>query len=200
MSGSVPAELAAIAGLMAGFERPWAFCGGWAIHLFLGDGCRRAHKDVDIAVLRRDQLAVQSYLGERGWTLEVAQGGVLTPWAEGEYLELPRHGIWCKHPAHDPDFIEVLLNEGDDRVFRFRKDPSIALPLERAFLRSPSGLPFIAPEIALLYKAGGVEVEENAADFRATLPALSAERRAWLREALGRWQPRHAWLPALGHA
>ena len=200
MSDSVPAELTAIARLMAAFDRPWAFCGGWAVHLFLGDRCSRQHKDVDIAVLRRDQLAVQSYLRERGWTLEVAHGGVLTPWAEGEYLELPRHGIWCRNPAHEPDFLEVLLNEGDDAVFRFRTDPSIALPLERAFLRSPSDLPFIAPEIALLYKAGNVAVEENAADFQTALPALDAGRRAWLRDALARRQPGHPWLSALGEA
>ena len=196
MSEGVPAELTAIAGLMAEFERPWVFCGGWAVHLFLGDRCRRQHKDVDIAVLRRDQLAVQSYLRERGWTLEVAHAGVLTPWAEGEYLELPRHGIWCRNPAHEPDFVEVLLNEGDDALFRFRKDPSITLPLERAFLCSSSGLPFIAPEIALLYKSGSIEVEENAADFRTALPALDAGRRTWLRKALAQWQPGHPWLAA----
>src|SRR3712207_5969706 len=96
----------AIAALMADFDWPWAFCGGWAIDLWLGR-VTREHKDVDILVFRRDQRAVQSYLRARGWTLEIAHHGVLTPWAEGEFIELPRHGIWCKNPAHDPDFLEV---------------------------------------------------------------------------------------------
>jgi hypothetical protein len=184
--------ITAIAALMAGFERPWAFCGGWAIDLFLGR-ITREHKDVDILVFRRDQLAVQSYLRDRGWTLEVAHDGVLTPWTEGEFTELPRHGIWCRNPAHAPDFLEVLLNETDGDRFLFRRDRSIELPLDRTILRTRSGLPVLAPEIVLLYKSAHPDIEENAADFRTAVAVLGSEQRAWLRAALGRMRPDHAW-------
>lgn len=188
--------IAATAALMADFDRPWAFCGGWAIDLWLGR-VTRAHKDVDILIFRRDQLAAQTYLRDRGWTLEIAHDGVLTPWAEGAFVELPRHGIWCKNPAHDPDFVEVLLNETDGIRFRFRRDRTITAPLDRALLRTPSGLPVLAPEIALLYKSAHPDVEENAADFHTAVPALDGERRAWLRAALTCGQPDHPWLSAL---
>ena len=193
---SAPDPIAAVARLMADFARPWAVCGGWSIDLWLGR-VTRAHKDVDILVFRRDQLVAQSYLRGRGWTLEVAHDGALTPWAEDEFLQLPRHGIWCKNRAHDPDFVEILLNETDGARFLFRRDPTIAAPLNRALLRTPSGLPFLAPEIALLYKSGSPDVEENAADFRTAAPALDAERRAWLRAAIEQTRPDHSWLAEL---
>jgi hypothetical protein len=68
------------------------------------------HKDVDIAVGRRDHLRVQEYLTARRWQLQVAHQGTLSDWPAGEYPELPRHGIWCRQPAAEPDFVEVLLN------------------------------------------------------------------------------------------
>lgn len=175
---------------------PWAICGGWAIDLFLGR-VTRAHKDVDVAILRRDQLAIQAFLRARGWTLGKAHVGVLTPWQEGEFIELPVHGVWCRNAGYAPDFLELLLNEASDTDFRFRRDPPVTLPLDRAFTRSACGLPILAPEIALLYKAAHPELEENRAGFESALPRLDAERRAWLSAALARVQPDHAWLREL---
>lgn len=190
------AEASSIAALMQDFPRSWAFCGGWAIDLFLGRRTR-THKDVDIAVFRADQLELQRYLTKHGWTLDIAHDGRLTPWVAGEYIELPRHGIWCKHPRHEPDFLEVLLNETDGTRFLFRKDQSISLDLNRALLRSATGLPMLAPEMALLYKSGNAALDENAADFRSVLPWLDAERRAWLRDGLQHLAPGHPWLAQL---
>ncbi len=188
-------ELQAIAAMLADLAVPWAFCGGWAIDLFL-DRQTREHKDVDVAVARRDQLAVQAYLQERGWHLQVAHQGILPDWPPGEYLELPRHGIWGRHPTFRPDFLEVLLNEIEDDAFRFRRDRTITLPLTRAFLRAPGGLPILAPELALLYKSSSLDAD-NWSDFRAALPALSPESRDWLGAALARTSPGHPWLPEL---
>lgn len=190
------AEPLRVAELMARFERPWAFCGGWAIDLFLGRATR-GHKDVDIAIARRDQLALQAYLTVRGWSLAVAHHGELAPWVEGAYIELPRHGIWATNAAYRPGFVEVLLNEVDGEYCRFRKDPSIAVDLELAFMCSRAGLPLLAPEIVLLYKAGDAANPENTADFRAALPALDAVRRHWLKAALGRLYADHAWVEYL---
>ena len=52
--------------LLAGYSKPWAVCGGWAIDLFLNH-VTRAHKDVDFAILRKDQLMIQKYLSSQGW-------------------------------------------------------------------------------------------------------------------------------------
>ncbi len=188
-------DLHAIAALMANFDRPWAFCGGWAIDLFL-DRHTREHKDIDIAVARRDQLEVQAYLVERGWRLQIAHNGTLTDWPPGEYLELPRHGIWCRNPSARPDFLEVLLNEIDGQSFRFRRDATIACPLEQAFIRAPSGLPILAPEIVLLYKSSSLDAN-NWSDFKAARHCLNPAQRIWLRLALLHMDEAHPWLVEL---
>ena len=72
--------------LFAGYDRPWAVCGGWAIDLYL-NRVKRNHKDVDFAVLRKDQLVIQNHLSLQGWTLEKAVNGQLIPWLAGEWIE-----------------------------------------------------------------------------------------------------------------
>src|SRR5688572_16022494 len=101
--------------MMSGFDRLWLFASGWAIDLHLGR-VTRPHKDVDIAVFREDQLALQSYLD--GWHLFIAAGGRLLPWRAGEYIELPLHGIWAYGPHDEGPYgaerkpaLEFLLNE-----------------------------------------------------------------------------------------
>lgn len=191
--------LGRIARLMEEWGQPWAVAGGWAIELFcaLDAGPSRPHKDVDVAVLRRDQLSLQAHLTEHGWAPEIAFKGTLTPWADGEYIERPRHILWCWKPGHDPDFLEVLLNEADATRFLFRRDTSIARALDRAFLRSASGLPVLAPEIVLLYKATDAEDPDSGADFRLAAPRLDAAQRAWLAAAIAKLNPHHLWLADL---
>ena len=130
------------------------------------------------------------------WRLQVAHQGTLTDWQSGAYLELPRHGIWGRHPSFEPDFLEILLNEIEDGTFRFRRDPNVMRRLDAAFIRAPNGVPILAPEIALLYKSSSLE-PDNWSDFRAALPSLDAARRAWLGAALARQSSDHPWLAEL---
>jgi hypothetical protein len=58
------------------------------------------------------------------------------------------------------------------------------------------GIPYLAPEIALLYKSRNRR-EADEADFRAAQRTLDAEQREWLRSALGKTSPGHAWLAKL---
>ena len=184
---------------MADWGRPWAVAGGWAIELFCGLGAlpSRPHKDIDIAVLRRDQLALQAHPTRRGWSLEIAVKGTLTPWAEGEYVDLPRHIVWCRKSGHDPDLLEALFDEADATRFLVRKDPSITLDLDRAYLRSASGLPLLAPGIGLLFKSTSADDTDSAADFPLAAPLLEPAQRAWLAAAIAKLSPRHCWLADL---
>ena len=192
--GQVNQTLRSVSALFAALPCPWCFCGGWAIDLFLGR-VTRPHKDVDVAILRRDQLLCRSYLRERGWHLEVAADGGFLPWPDGVFLESPLHAVWCKHDGFDPPFVEVLLNEADGGRFVFRRNRSITLPLDRAFLRSADGLPFLAPEVVLLYKSS--QAGEYREDFQAAAPALGCLSRAWLTDALVTLRPDHPWLGSL---
>lgn len=180
------------AALFRDFSGPWGFCGGRAVDLFL-DRPVRPHKDVDIAVLRRDQAALYALLTGQGWTPEIAHKGTLTPWP-GEYLAPPLHGIWWHNENFQPPFLEVLLNEAENDTFLFRRYTALTRPLGQAFLRTRSGLPVLAPEIVVLYKAGDADRPENTIDFEALLPALMPEQRTWLANALTVLYPNHPWL------
>lgn len=184
--------------LFGDFSRPWMVSGGWAIDLFLGRTTRK-HKDVDIAVFRQDQLAAQSYL--HGWQLYNAHDGRLDPWPDGVYLQPPYHGIWAWPPSvpagnvEQPPDLEILLDERDATFWHYRRDPRITLRLDRVCLwGGPSGdIPYLAPEIALLYKSKGIRAEDTH-DFEAAWPAMDPDRQIWLRRALQFGNPDHPWL------
>jgi aminoglycoside-2''-adenylyltransferase len=190
------ATLENVAGIFDLLPVTWGFCGGWAIDLYL-DRKTRPHKDVDVAIWRDEQTLVFDALRRRGWSLNLAVDGKLTPLQAGVSVEEPYHTIWCRHPRFQPAFVEVLLNERIGDRFLFRRNHAFWLPLDSAFLTAPCGLPILAPEIALLYKSNDLTTETNGADFAAALPHLGATQRQWLFAALATQTPAHPWLATL---
>jgi hypothetical protein len=188
------AEVEKVGALLRGLRCEWYVCGGWAIDLFLGR-VTREHKDVDVSIARRGQSEVRDYMLRRGWRLEKAFNGELSPWRDGETLAPTVHTVWCRSDEHDPDFVELLFDEIDDERFSFRRDPAVTLARGRISFKSSSGLPVLAPEIVLLYKAS--RPEEYAADFDNAAGSLDEEARAWLRAALDRVRARHPWAEEL---
>ena len=187
-----------VAELLAGFSRPWFVAGGWAIDLYL-NRVTRAHKDIEIAIIRSDQQALREQL--KGWHFYKAMRGQgLEPWPDGERLELPIHEIHARHPTGDPprlpSTLEILLNEADGDLWRFRRNLAVTRPLPKMGLSSKQGVPILSPEIVLLYKAPAPRLFDEA-DFANTRDSLDAERRSWLRDALGLCHPGHPWLARL---
>jgi hypothetical protein len=177
--------------VMADFDRTWFVAGGWAIDMILNTVTRQ-HHDVDIAVLRRDQQALRSYLGEWQWTTVVR--GSRQIWAQGERIDPPVHELYATHEGYE---LEFLLEEGDAERWAFRRNPKVSLPLARLGIRvGPSNAPVMAPEVVLLYKAKNTRPTDEH-DFLSVLPVLSSEQRQWLREALEICQPGHGWLSRL---
>ena len=181
-------------GLMEGFAAPWWVAGGWALDLFLG-GQTRQHGDIDIAILRGDQLALREHLA--GWDVHVAHKGELTPWAPGDWLMAPRHQFWARRSPEEAWSLEILLEdrEGDDWLFR--KQPSLRMPLRAVGGATADGIRYMSPEVVLLYKANAPELARNAADFDVGAPALHAAARSWLRASISVVYPGHSWLGRL---
>lgn len=50
-----------VAELFSDLPEKWWIAGGWAIDLFLGEQTRE-HEDVDVAILRKDEVAFRTYL------------------------------------------------------------------------------------------------------------------------------------------
>jgi hypothetical protein len=187
------APVAEVAALLQRFNRPWFISGGWAIDLFL-NRVTRGHEDVDVAIFRRDQRELQTYLA--GWTVDKVEEGRRTPWQEREWLNLPVHEIHARRAGETSSEIEFLMNEAADDHWVFRRDARIQRPISKSAMRSPSGIPFLAPMIVLLYKAKNPTAKDEA-DFERVRPRLGFTRRLWLRGALETSYPGHPWLARL---
>lgn len=192
--GFSPVEV--VAQELKGCERSWAISSGWALDLFLSR-VTRAHHDVDVVIAHTDQLAWQQHLSARGWKWLTPFEGRLEPWPPRMTLELPRHQI---HAHREGAFIDFLLSDMRDGMWRYRRDPAVVRQLDRAILRAANGLPFLAPEIVLLFKSKNTSNRERAQDpidFDAVYAHLEPERRAWLRWALLATEPAHPWIERL---
>jgi hypothetical protein len=174
--------------VMKGFRGRWAVAGGWAVDLFLGFESR-AHADVDVAILREDQEDL--YEAMQPARLEKVVDRALVEW-RGETLLLPVHEVHVGWPSGD--HLEVLLNERDPASdeWVFRRDARIRRPIERVFLER-DGVPFLAPEIVLLYKSKGMGAKDDA-DFRRALSGMDADQRSWLRDGLKLTKADHHWM------
>jgi GrpB-like predicted nucleotidyltransferase (UPF0157 family) len=182
---------------LAGYDGSWYISSGWALDLFLGR-VTRVHHDVDVVVDRDEQLALREHLAGRGWRFVTPLQGRLEPWPAHMRLELPRHQV---HAHRSGEFIDFLLTELAGGLWRYRRDPRVIRDLAKAVQQSSQGIPFLAPELVLLFKSkntGKSERSKDQTDFEQLYPHLSSEAKAWLRWALIATDPAHPWIPLLG--
>ena len=181
-----------------GVGLPWYVAAGWAIDLFLG-GKRREHEDLEIAVpnTRFDELA--GVLGSFEIFVITAPHEA-TPLPDARDRLADTHQTWIREPETGLWRFDVFREPSDGGTWICRREPSIRLPYDRVIEWTPTGVPYGRPEIVLLFKARHSQQEKNQADFEATLPRLDEERRSWLRDALERVHPEHAWLEELAAA
>jgi len=184
-----PPEAAA---LLTGLIRPWWVAGGWALDLFIGRESR-PHRDLDIGILRRDASQVIAALpGLRFF--EARHGTLSGPLTGAPGADV--NSLWGRALGRDEWVLELMLDECDGDHWVYRRARSIRRPLARAVRRDAQGIPYLAPEIQLLYKAGRIR-DQDRADFERVVPLLGDEARAWLRAALATTDPAHPWLAAL---
>jgi hypothetical protein len=176
--------------LLQNYTSPWCIAGGWAIDLFLGYETRK-HSDIEIALFRKDQLSIRSYL--QNWSLQKVVKGELQHWKD-EYLQLPIHEI---HGVSETGSkIEILLNESNENEWIFRREPSIRRHINLVMMVSPMGIPYLIPEIVLLYKAKNPK-QKDEEDFIRTKGWLNEGSRNWLKKALESHVPDHHWIGEL---
>jgi GrpB-like predicted nucleotidyltransferase (UPF0157 family) len=190
------APVEAVANELKEFRHPWYISSGWALDLFLGR-VARVHHDVDVAVSRTDQLALQHYLTTRGWKFVTPLEGRLEAWPLHMFLELPRHQA---HAHRAGAFIDFLLSDIQHGVWQYRRNPAVIRAADRMCLYTDEGIPFLAPELVLLFKSKNTshrERNQDQADFERVYVHLEPERRAWLRWALLATDLAHPWIERL---
>jgi hypothetical protein len=190
-----PASTDEVAALFGRDGAPWWIAGGYAIELAAGRVLRE-HQDIDVLLLRRDQLAVQRVLPD--WEWQAADPpGTLRPWRPGEVLPPGVHDIWCRPGPAAPWRIQIMLDESAGPDWVSRRDPRIRRPVASLGRSAAGGVPYLVPEVQLFYKAR-VPRPKDEADFSAILPVLTPAERDWLLAALAATGARdHPWCARL---
>ncbi len=164
---------------------------GWALDLFAG-GQSREHEDLEIAVPIRRFEEVQSRLGE--YDFEVVGAGHAWSLDSGAFDVMVQ--TWMSDHTTGVHLLDVFREPHDGDTWICRRDPSIRRPYSDIIETTGDGIPYVVPEVVLLFKAKHTR-EKDEADFRRVLPMLDDQRRAWLWESLTAVHPGHAWLAAL---
>jgi Aminoglycoside-2''-adenylyltransferase len=172
---------------------PWWIAGGWAIDLHVGRQTR-PHRDIDVGVLRRHVGVILDAFSD--WEIFEAERGVLTRLARGRSPRPTVNSLWCRLQHSGCWKLELLLDDAIDDDWCYRREPSIRRPLPTVVRRDASKLPYLAPEIQLLYKARSLRPRDQR-DFEQVLAHVDARGRAWLLDGLKRAEPGHSWISAL---
>ena len=195
----------------------YAICGGHAIDLFLGNKTR-PHKDLDVSVFDEDRDIVIEYMLCCGWEIyEPCGAEFLHKITNVKNQKRVKTNIWCvksgnphyRFTEHEKDmytvdfddseqqeldYIEFLFNSRKGGSFLYSRNHDIELSLDRAILHA-NGIPYLAPEIVLLYKSTIADDPKYLLDFENASSKMSEAQVMWLKKALVQMFPNgHIWL------
>ena len=164
--------------IMNKFGFSWFVAGGWAIDLFL-ERETRPHEDIEIGIYRNSQMKLYRYF-EKNKKYYINNKSLIgkhikTEWNK-EYLRLPIHEIYIEFGDIE---LEVLLNERDDDNWNYRRDEKIKLEENLAIQYSEGGIPYLCPEIVLLYKTKDIR-EKDFEDMKNAVTKMSDSQKDWL--------------------
>ena len=179
-----------VAQRLAAVRAPWCMAAGWALDLLVGE-ITRDHDDIEIGVPAARFDEVVAALPDHEW--DVVGDGRVWPYPE----QLATHfQTWLREPATGTYRLDVLREPHVDERWVCRRDRSITLPYAELIRRTGDGIPYVIPEVALLFKAKHLR-DKDEADFARVLPALQSAQRSRLRGWLSRVHPGHRWIDEL---
>jgi hypothetical protein len=180
---------AVVAKRMTAVGMPWFVAGGWALDLFRGRPTR-PHDDIEVAVPAERFAEIEACFPDCDFY--VPHEGELLP-ATAEAL-ISDFQTWALERATGTWRLDVFREPHDGDTWICRRDTRLRRPYAEIIRRSPDGIPYLTPEIVLLFKAKNVR-DKDQADFDGTLPLLDAAQRQWLGDALAIVHPDHPWAP-----
>lgn len=194
----------------------WAICGGFALDLFLGKDTR-VHGDIDICVFEKDRDRILRYMLQNAWRVYEFRGcGKVRPLDAALSSESGRNFMCINgecdmvkfYPCEDEsllwyeffytgikelNYLEFLFNTTHEGDFVFDKNHGIKREISKAILFN-QGVPYLAPEIVLLYKASRSENAEYQYDFEQAYMHMNHEQKSWFSQNLDVLYPDgHAW-------
>jgi predicted N-acetyltransferase YhbS len=182
---------------LAGVDCPWHVAGGWALDLWretLGLPQLRDHGDLEIAIPRQRFATMAAAFAD--FELFSAGAGVVRPIRDRITAPEP-HQVWVADMSVPAYRTDMFLEPGDDTTWVCRRGQGITRPMADVVRRTPGGVPFLAPECVLLYKARWSDLPKNETDFVGNVPNLDESARTWLVSALSDAHPGHPWIDRL---
>ena len=195
----------------------YALCGGHAIDLFLGRKTR-PHKDLDVVVYWEDRDTLVQYMLNQGWDIYEPCGAEnLHKINDVSDQKRNRSNIWCVKSSNqhytftehendmyavdfdnseqmELDYIEFLFNTRTDRYFLYARNHDIKLAYSKAILKVKD-IPYLAPEIVLLYKSTAADDTDYQLDFNNASKEMNVKQLTWLKKSLFVMFPQgHKWL------
>ncbi|HEY1513600.1 MAG TPA: hypothetical protein VGF66_07575 [Gaiellaceae bacterium] len=178
---------------LEGLAIPWCVAAGWAIDLFVGYE-RREHEDLEIAAPAQGFGQIQARLADLEF-YAVGDGDV-TAVAESKERFAETHQTWGLDAAAFEWRIDVFREPSAGGEWVCRRNETIRLPYAELIERTADGIPYVRPEVALLFKAKAARPKDDG-DFEDVLPLLGPSRRALLRGWIALVHPGHHWLERL---
>lgn len=199
-----------------GFE--YAFCGGFAIDLFLGYESR-LHGDIDILAYWKDRNKIIEYMWSLGFAVyEMLGDGKAHHITDINIQFIKKRNIFCIKEDCDfvrltettekdiylveviptiqrkMNFIEFLFNDRTDEHFLYARNHDIKRDLNKSILYVEN-IPYLAPEICLLYKSTDTERKGYQQDYDLAISKMDDEQKKWLSESLVVLYPNgHKWI------
>ncbi|HEY6494099.1 MAG TPA: hypothetical protein VIZ43_12545 [Trebonia sp.] len=175
-----------------GISSPWCVAAGWALDLFLGAQTRE-HGDLEVAIPAAAFPEVRDRFP--GYVFDTVSSGRIWENATPAVLAAT-HQTWLRDPATGNYLVDVFREPHEGQTWVCRRDEAIRFPYAEIIHRSKDGIPYLAPELVLLFKAKSVRPKDQA-DFDGTVAHMTSAQRATLAGLLGRAHPGHPWLASL---
>ncbi|MDG4787462.1 hypothetical protein O7626_16235 [Micromonospora sp. WMMD1102] len=182
---------AVVADRLAGLDVPWCVAAGWAIDLCRGEPSR-PHDDLEIAIPADRFDEVRQRFADCDFAVP-HDGRLISLTSESMRTS---HQTWAYERAIGRWRVDVFREPHDGEVWICRRDERIRRPYAEIVRHDPAGVPYLAPEVVLLFKAKAVRTKDEA-DFATALPLLDDAARRWLDDALTLVHPVHPWRARL---
>jgi hypothetical protein len=177
---------------LAGVTTPWCVAAGWALDLFRGTQTRK-HGDTEIAIPAGAFPEIRGCFP--GYAFDAVSSGRI--WEEASaHVLAATHQTWLRDRATGNYLLDVFREPHDGETWICRRDDTIRLPYSEIIHHTLDGIPYLAPELVLLFKAKHARPKDQA-DFEATIPHMTPAQRQALVELLARVHPGHHWLANL---
>jgi hypothetical protein len=165
---------------------------GWALDLFRGRQTRE-HGDIEIAIPAADFHEIRDRFPE--YAFDAVSSGRIWEEATPEVLAAT-YQTWLRDRATGNYLLDVFREPHDGDTWICRRDETIRFAYGEIIHHTPEGIPYLAPELVLLFKAKHARPKDQA-DFDGTIPHMTPAQRRTLAELLTRAHPGHHWQASL---